>query len=374
MDDVNSEHIIHVTIREKIATADKTLYVCGNSDFVVHFDCDAEWAAFDTKTARFIADDNSYIDVVFQGTVCEVPVLSNTHRVRVGVFAGSLVTTTPAYITATKSILCSDGVPADPPEDVYNQIMEKINTVGKEEFEKLHEDISGVANELAQQAAVLTEQDVALDQRTQALEKRFADMDYGEGIVIASFGHGVGTKEKGSSIERLTLTWSYKNGKKPTTQTLNGAELPVTDRSKAETGLNITMDRSTWPTWKLTATDERNKVVTASTPGFTFLNGVYYGVLEDGATIDSAAILKLTRSLQSSKSVDFTANAGASQRIAYALPSSGYGTPVFSVGGFEGGFYKAETFQFTNGSKYTESYDVWLSDELDLGSTSVKVR
>jgi hypothetical protein len=43
------------------------------------------------------------------------------------------------------------------------------------------------------------------------------------------------------------------------------------------------------------------------------------------------------------------------------------------VGGFEGGFSKAATFDFTNASGYTESYDVWLSDEMNLGSTSVKV-
>jgi hypothetical protein len=45
----------------------------------------------------------------------------------VGVYAGNLVTTTPAYITASKSILCDGGTPAAPPDDVYNQILGMLN-------------------------------------------------------------------------------------------------------------------------------------------------------------------------------------------------------------------------------------------------------
>jgi hypothetical protein len=96
-------------------------------------------------------------------------------------------------------------------------------------------------------------------------------------------------------------------------------------------------------------------------------------VLEDGATIDSAAVLGLTRKLQGSKAITFTANAGATQRIAYAFPARYSGVPVFNVGGFEGGFSLASTFQFTNASGYTETYDVYLSDNVNLGSTTVKV-
>lgn len=213
-----------------------------------------------------------------------------------------------------------------------------------------------------------------LESRTEALEKRFADMDYGDGIVIASFGHNVGTQEKGASVKSLTLSWSYQNNKQPTTQSINGNDLGVSVRSKYEDGLNITMDSTTWPTWTLEATDERSKVVRKTAPGFTFLNGVYCGVLEDGIVIDSAAILTLRRTLKSTKAITFSANPGATQRIAYAAPSN-YGTPKFSVGGFEGGFAKAASeFEFVNGSGYMEKYDVWLSDETGLGSTTVVVQ
>jgi hypothetical protein len=37
---MTDKRIIQVTIREKIATADKTVYICDNSGFVINFDFD----------------------------------------------------------------------------------------------------------------------------------------------------------------------------------------------------------------------------------------------------------------------------------------------------------------------------------------------
>lgn len=132
-------HIIHITVQDKIAThVGDAYYVCGNSDFVVRFDFDEEWAALDVKTARFIREDGAYHDQVFSGNECPVPIISNTNNVRVGVFAGNLCTTTPARVPAAKSILCPGGVPAAPGDDGYNQIMQEVN------------ETRGAANETAQ--------------------------------------------------------------------------------------------------------------------------------------------------------------------------------------------------------------------------------
>lgn len=118
---------IDIVVRDKIAHASRdALYICGNSDFVVAFDFDEEWAEYTTKTARFTWN-GQYEDVIFDGNECPVPIISDAHSFKVGVFAGNLRTTTPAYVPAKKSILCDGGVPADPPPDVYAQIMEKLN-------------------------------------------------------------------------------------------------------------------------------------------------------------------------------------------------------------------------------------------------------
>lgn len=119
---------IQIKVANKIATGDDTKIVCGNSDYIAHFDFDAEWDTYDTKTARFVYG-SKYSDVVFSGNECPVPVMQDTRDVTVGVFAGDLHTTTPAYFMCLPSILCGGGVPADPTPDVYAQIMELLSNI-----------------------------------------------------------------------------------------------------------------------------------------------------------------------------------------------------------------------------------------------------
>lgn len=117
---------INVSIQNKIAAADGTIYICGNSDYLVEFDFDREWDVYEYKTARFI-HGATYTDVVFQGNFCPVPVILNVTSFRVGVYADGISTSTPATVYAKKSILCSDGTPTDPSISVYSQIMALLN-------------------------------------------------------------------------------------------------------------------------------------------------------------------------------------------------------------------------------------------------------
>lgn len=126
-------HTINVSVRNKIAVAPKdALYICGNSDFIIAFDFDDEWNEYNSKTARFVLEDGTYHDVVFQGKECSMPIISNTYNIKIGVFAGNLRTTTPAIISAKKSILCGNGSPAAPSEDVYAQIMDILNDLNSD--------------------------------------------------------------------------------------------------------------------------------------------------------------------------------------------------------------------------------------------------
>ena len=97
--------IINITVREKIAhTISDTCIVCGNSDYVAVFDFDAEWDAYETKTARFIWG-GAFTDVPFAGNECPVPVIPDAVSVLVGVYAGDLHTTTAAAVEVRRSIL-----------------------------------------------------------------------------------------------------------------------------------------------------------------------------------------------------------------------------------------------------------------------------
>lgn len=120
-------HYINITVREKSARADdRARIVCGNSDYAVRFDFDEEWEAYDLKTARFITEGGFFTDVQFTGSDCAVPVLTGTRTLLVGVFAGDVRTTTPAYIPAIPCITDTGGIPAAPPPDVYAQLMNRF--------------------------------------------------------------------------------------------------------------------------------------------------------------------------------------------------------------------------------------------------------
>lgn len=200
----------------------------------------------------------------------------------------------------------------------------------------------------------------------EALQKQVADILYTP-ISISSFRSVPNVAEIGATVNSAALSWS--TNKAPDTLTLDDEEIDAALTSLSLRGLGVTADKS----WTLKATDERGATATSSA-GISFLNGVYYGVVESGAVIDSAAVRALARKLQSSKTLTFTVNAGAGQQIAYALPTR-YGTPTFKDvdTGFQAGFYLADRISFTNASGYTEAYSVWLSTNTGLGNMKVSV-
>lgn len=105
--------ILHVNVAKKVATYNKRdgIIVCGNSDYQIQFTFDAEWDAYEKKTARFIWR-GQYHDVDFTGDTCAVPIITGTYLLEVGVYAGELSTTTSASIGCQKSILCHGGTPS----------------------------------------------------------------------------------------------------------------------------------------------------------------------------------------------------------------------------------------------------------------------
>ena len=118
---------ITIQIAKKIATCLTELpVVCGNSDYECEFIFDEEWDAHSIKTARFRVN-GEYTDVVFEGSVCNMPIISNAKIVWIGVFAGELSTSTPAIVHCKPSILDGEDVPAPPREDVYTQLVALCN-------------------------------------------------------------------------------------------------------------------------------------------------------------------------------------------------------------------------------------------------------
>ena len=117
---------ITIDVKKKIAISPQEEIVCGNSDYTIFFNFDAEWNEYPTKTARFVFNGVTR-EQIFEGNVCEVPVIQNATSCKVGVYAGDLHTTTPALVKCRKSILCDGGKPEEPDESIYNQLMELLN-------------------------------------------------------------------------------------------------------------------------------------------------------------------------------------------------------------------------------------------------------
>jgi lysophospholipase L1-like esterase len=123
--------IIRIYVTNKIAGAiGSPVIVCGNSDYQISFTFDAEWDAYYEKTARFVFMKDGIeknIDVLFAGTVCQVPILTDIDKVTIGVYAGELRTTTGAEVRCKRSVLCGFEFHKEPETDVYNQILEQIS-------------------------------------------------------------------------------------------------------------------------------------------------------------------------------------------------------------------------------------------------------
>ena len=120
---------INIKVKDKIAKqVGNERYVCGNSDFTVEFEFDSEWDAYPTKTARF-RYNGVYQKKVFTGNSCPVPVIFNAGAIAIGVYAGDLRTTTAAIVEARHSILDGDSIHEDPPEDLYNQLLEELSKI-----------------------------------------------------------------------------------------------------------------------------------------------------------------------------------------------------------------------------------------------------
>lgn len=217
----------------------------------------------------------------------------------------------------------------------------------------------------------LTTQTFELDQGTKtlpdALNELNRDLQYIP-IEILAFSNNIGIAELGSVINEITLNWELN--KTPETVILNGQTMSSSLNSVQTVVLkDIALKEN--KTFTLLVVDDRNNSAQKST-GIIFYNGIYYGVSNIPEEMDSAFIRSLTRSLQANRTKTFTIDSGADQYVWYALPSR-YGTPVFNVGGFDGGFAKVSALSFMNLSGYTEEYIVYRSDNSSIGKKTVKV-
>lgn len=186
-------------------------------------------------------------------------------------------------------------------------------------------------------------------------------------MAISSLTATPSQAERGSTVADVALKWSMS--KVPASLTLDGAEVDPSLTSTAVEGANLTADK----TYALKATDARGASATRNATVY-FRDKRHWGEGSwDADALTDAALNGMSGELATSRAKTFSATAGEGEFIYYALPH-GWGTPVFYVGGFEGGFELLKTFDHVNASGATVSYDVWRSSNAGLGATTVEVR
>lgn len=128
---------IDITVRNKIAAAaGKPEIVCGNSDYLLYFDLDAEWEPYQAKTARFFWYDNRqhkllHTDRLFTGNAVQVPVLRDTNEVAVGIYAGNLHVTAPLRIPCLPAVTDGSDITDPLTPDLYTQLVEYLRDLAE---------------------------------------------------------------------------------------------------------------------------------------------------------------------------------------------------------------------------------------------------
>lgn len=249
-----------------------------------------------------------------------------------------------------------------------NQLREDVNsgigggTVDLTNYQKKNDEflntdektITGGINEVNNKIKKVQENQIELDAKIWDIQNPFD---------ISSITLAPNISQMGSTASPK-LTWNYTHSTIKS-QTINNATVENTLRTKTFTGVTTTT------TYTLVGTSNSG-VQKSKTATITFANGVYYGK-STTSTYDSALINSLTKQLSNSKNRTITVNAGAGEYIYYCVPSR-LGACNFNVGGFDGGFSKVATVNFTNSDNYKEKYDIYKSDNANLGNTNVTIK
>lgn len=150
---------ITITVRNRIASVRDSPppeIINGNSGYVLCFDWDSEWDAFEAVTCCVVlytatgSTRSTY--TVSSGTVT-LPPLHDTYAIEVGLTAGDVYTTTPARIACIACITDGDAEEAATEFDVYNAMMEYLSGVqsgshNAEELAVMYQELIDYMNSL----------------------------------------------------------------------------------------------------------------------------------------------------------------------------------------------------------------------------------
>jgi hypothetical protein len=197
--------------------------------------------------------------------------------------------------------------------------------------------------------------------------KKLKASDIAADAAITSFTSAQTSFEVGQQINTPAFTASYN-------ETVVSARLRDNQNFSWNLLSNFTSFNSTYnfklnTVGSVTFTLEATlSTVLQSTLNLNWYYRKYYGTSTNLTLISDLGY----NNLSSSKAASFTVNANTNEYIYYAIPTS-FGTPIFYVGGFEGGFHLDSTVNFVNSFGITTNYSIYKSDNHSLGNTTITV-
>lgn len=200
-----------------------------------------------------------------------------------------------------------------------------------------------------------------------------------EDIVLPAFGislSGGGFGELGQTFNNPAFTASYNRASATATLTDtegNSQDVSSTPTSFSSVGSFTKTVFGETVTFTLTANDAMNIAVSkTSNAALEWVQLSYYGV---GPASQSSAVFiqSLTGVLNNVRGMGFSVTAGSTDKVYFACRAA-YGDASFSVGGFSGGFsLVSNTISVTNTYGIIEDYELYESDNLNLGPITVSV-
>ena len=205
----------------------------------------------------------------------------------------------------------------------------------------------------------------AVGEALEAINQKIEDLHY-EPIQINKISVDPQIFLIGSTANSVTISWELN--KKATQLIVNGYTV-----DPAENSLVDNRGYKEEHVFTIRATDEKGKTDEKFTR-IWFMNYIYYGGCVVPETFTGAflnANLK-TRKADYSRG-SFSDEVLAGEQFVFAIPSW-FGEPNFSVDGFSGGFSKvASRLKISNIAGYMEPYDIWVSNQYNLGTITVVV-
>lgn len=226
-----------------------------------------------------------------------------------------------------------------------------------EKLNKIEMQLLKYARVITEQSSIIDEQSLVLDRHEEMLQELMYTP-----IAISNLSLSQSLVEIGGSVVGLQINWSAN--KPPITAYINGEEISSSENNYIYP-YEITQDK----TFTLKVTDDKGSA--ERSVSIKFANGKYYGVAQEGV-YDSDFILSLNKQIVTNGKGDITVNCDSGEYVYYAIPTR-FDTPRFSVGGFVGGFTLVDTIEFTNVYGYTEDYEIWKSENSNLGLVTINV-